>query len=182
MNPKNPENTHSGQVARKKISKTSDMWNFVFTLKIFGSNTFFPILASPFWDMATLTCLFWEPWKTKIIVQSLSPQIWRIWCCFCDQGSHLICRLSNNDKYGTPENQNLLFIKKLSQNSYISNNFDEKSSGNKYRCLYVKGIFVRSASRGHWWKSPSPIKNHLCYCKTFRQNCCWYNHFGIISW
>ena len=66
-------------------------------------------LARVFWDMATLTCLFWEPWKTKIRFHSFWPHRLRICCYFFDQGSYSISKFPNFCKYGNPENLNLLF-------------------------------------------------------------------------
>ena len=66
-------------------------------------------LGRVFWAMATLTCLFWEPRKTKIRFHGFWPHRLRIWYYFFDQGSYLISKFPNFHKYGNPENLNLLF-------------------------------------------------------------------------
>ena len=37
------------------------------------------------------------------------------------------------------------------------------------------------SSEGHWWESPSHIHNHLCFCRTYHENCWWNISFRAIS-
>ena len=44
--------------------------------------------------------------------------------------------------------------------------------------VYMRRWF---SSEGHWWESPSHIHNHLCFCRTYHENCWWNISFRAIS-
>ena len=147
---------HSPQGTVIKISKRSDWGKFLSSLSIIGHNKNLLILASPFWDTATLTCIFWEPWKTNVRFQSILPQIWRIWCYFFDQGSHLILNMQNYHKYGTPENLNISFT--LNQGD--SHQWPSQAYLMRITFTYKKYFFSRRTQHEMFWWNISFRSNY----------------------
>ena len=93
------------------------------------------LFPSPFEDLATLTCNFWEPWKLKF-------KIWRFLCSwqiiqgvFSISGFLSKSYFSKMLNYGNPEPKITIFLSKVLIKKKTKKNISKKSWG--LRCQFL---------------------------------------------